>query len=485
MELSDLRVALRRYWPVVAACLAFWLAIGFMIGVMPAKQYRASASLLATPTEAATSGAQTANFDIPNVVVKINSRTFRNAVEAALPARVADRSVSLVAETVEGTGKIDIKAQGADPEAIADWATAAAERAAVEAGTPTLDLEVLDTALPPSEPVSPKPVASLFATAIAGLITGVLAAVAVQRTRKALDLEGEIKRRLGVPVIGQIPAIRRLRRQAPAIDAVLTSNPAFAEAIQGLRTNVELAAVGLAPGERVIAMASWVSGEGKSTIATALGVSFAAGGRDVVLIDADLRKPTQHIKLGEPFGDGLADAGQVDPVKLLRRTRQEGLYLLPAGMPDRHPSDVLAANLPNAVHRLARGDRLVIVDAPPIHGIAETPLILSVVRQIILVVDAGSTKLPEIERAVRELRDTGVNVLGVVINRVRRRSNSSYGSYPAYTAPVLNTGPAVRATPNDLASAPVATTAATEAARLRAVEPGAAAPSSRASERGT
>jgi succinoglycan biosynthesis transport protein ExoP len=484
MELSDLRVALRRYWPVVAACLAFWLAIGFMIGVMPAKQYRASASLLATPTEAATNGPQTANFEIPNVVAKVNSRTFKSAVEDTLPARVAGASVSVWAEVEEGTGVVYVKAEGGDPDAIADWATAAAERAASVAGTATLSLEVLDTALPPSEPVSPKPVASLFATAIAGIITGVLAAVAVQRTRKALDLEGEIKRRLGVPVIGQIPAIRRLRRQAPAIDAVLTSNPAFAEAIQGLRTNVELAAVGLAPGERVIAMASWVSGEGKSTIATALGVSFAAGGRDVVLIDADLRKPTQHIKLGEPFGDGLADAGQVDPVKLLRRTRQEGLYLLPAGMPDRHPSDVLAANLPNAVHRLARGDRLVIVDAPPIHGIAETPLILSVVRQIILVVDSASTKLPEIERAVRELRDTGVNVLGVVINRVRRRSNSGYGAYPAYTAPVLNASPAVRPAPAEPMPGP-GTSAAAEQTRLRAVERGAPASSPRASERGT
>jgi len=484
MELSDLRLALRRYWPVVAACLAFWLVIGFMIGVMPAKLYRTGSSLLATPTEAAASnGPQTANFEIPNVVARINSRTFKNAVEDAVPSAFASADVELWAEAEAGTGIIWVMTRGADPEAIAAWSTAAAERAVDVSGTNNLNIEILDTALPPHTPISPKPVASLFATAIAGLITGVLAAVGVQRTRKALDLEGEIKRRLGVPVIGQIPAIRRLRRQAPAVDAILTSNPAFAEAIQGLRTNVELAAVGLAPGERVIAMASWVSGEGKSTIATALGVSFAAGGRDVVIIDADLRKPTQHIKLGEPFGDGLADAGQVDPVKLLRRTRQEGLYLLPAGMPDRHPSDVLAANLPNAVHRLARGDRLVIVDAPPIHGIAETPLILSVVRQIILVVDSASTKLPEIERAVRELRDTGVNVLGVVINRVRRRSNSGYGAYPAYTAPVLNASPAVR--PATGPSSAAATTAASEQARLRAVERGEAAPSARASERGT
>jgi Mrp family chromosome partitioning ATPase len=89
----------------------------------------------------------------------------------------------------------------------------------------------------------------------------------------------------------------------------------------------------------------------------------------------------------------------------------------------------VGTNLPPVLQRLRGRDRLVIVDAPPLHGIPETPLILALAQRIVLVVDASSTKLPEIERAVTELRASGLTILGVVVNRVHGRRRSAYGSY--------------------------------------------------------
>lgn len=434
MELSDIRLALRRYWPVAIMAMAFWLAIGVMIGVLPQDVYRTSSTILATPSvTSASAGPQVANFEIPNIVARINSRTFREGIREDVPSRLHIGHTEVWAEAKAGTGIIRVFAEGPSPSAVAAFATAGAERAVETAASPSVDLEMLDPASQPGTPISPKPLSSLVATTIAGLITAVLATVVFQRTRRALDLETEIKRRLGLPVIGQIPAVRHLRRSSPMVDVVLAENAAFAEAIQALRTNVEVAVLDARRDDRVVAMASWGMGEGKSTVAAALGGSIAAGGREVVIIDADLRRPTQHLKLGEPFGEGLSEAGRVDPARLLRRTRQDGLYFLSAGTPDRHPADVVAANLPNTLHLLAR-DRMVVIDAPPIHGIAETPLILSLAQRIILVVDSSSTKLPEIERAVNELRDSGVTIIGVVLNRMnRRKAAAGYGAYVAAT----------------------------------------------------
>jgi Mrp family chromosome partitioning ATPase len=157
---------------------------------------------------------------------------------------------------------------------------------------------------------------------------------------------------------------------------------------------------------------------------------MAAVGRDVVVIDADLRRPTQHQRLGEPFGEGLADLGSMDVEQVLRRTRYEHLWYLPAGVPDRHPADVVTVTLPRAHRALAAEGRTLLIDAPPLHGVAETPFVLSVAHHVILVVDASSVKLIEFEQAVERLRNSGLVLMGVVINRVRSQSHgATYDSY--------------------------------------------------------
>jgi Mrp family chromosome partitioning ATPase len=101
-----------------------------------------------------------------------------------------------------------------------------------------------------------------------------------------------------------------------------------------------------------------------------------------------------------------------------------------AGIPDRHPADVLAVTLPRVVGALRADDRLLLIDAPPIHGVAETPMILSVAGHVVLVVDGTSAKLPQLEQAVRRLQGSGVTIVGVVLNRMRRRRQAP--QYRAY-----------------------------------------------------
>ncbi|MCB0989785.1 MAG: hypothetical protein KDB16_02320, partial [Acidimicrobiales bacterium] len=126
-------------------------------------------------------------------------------------------------------------------------------------------------------------------------------------------------------------------------------------------------------------------------------------------------------RLATAMGRGLADMGSKDISELLRPTSARGLRLLPAGLPDRSPADVVAVNLPKAIAAARQNADVVVVDAPPLEMVAETRQVIAHAGHVILVVDAASVNLPELAAAVAELREHGAILLGVVINRVRRR----------------------------------------------------------------
>lgn len=432
MELRDLRLALHRHWVVAAIAFLACLGVGIAAAYVPAKTYRATAVVLATPAPTAGGNlVQVASFQIPAIIETIQSRAFIERVARELPEGLpGDLDVS--ARSDPGTGILRISAEGGDPNAVAVWATAlartvvtdatsAAQLAAVDPTVPPplVSLQSLGEARPPQEAVAPQPVPILVGSFVIAVIAALLAAVGASRARRALDVGDEVRRRLGAPVLGQIPAVRRLRRSSRSVPDVLQDGPSqLVEAFQGLRTNVELAFHGERP--PAVAVASWTSGEGKSTVVAGLAISLANVGRDVVVVDGDLRRPTAHLKLGEPFGEGLADAARVDPASLVLPTRFEHLSFMPAGIPDRHPADVLAVALPRAVAALSAEGRLVLIDAPPLNGVAEAPLVASVARHVIVVVDAANSNLDDLEQSVARLRAAGVVVVGLVINRARR-----------------------------------------------------------------
>jgi Mrp family chromosome partitioning ATPase len=111
-------------------------------------------------------------------------------------------------------------------------------------------------------------------------------------------------------------------------------------------------------------------------------------------------------------------------------------------VPDRHPADVIAFALPRALDALRSDDGLIVLDSPPLSGIAETAYIATVARHVILVLDPSGSNLPELERSMARLRESGVVLLGVVLNGTRRRrgrrSNPYYNFEYAAAAPVMD-----------------------------------------------
>jgi exopolysaccharide/PEP-CTERM locus tyrosine autokinase len=181
--------------------------------------------------------------------------------------------------------------------------------------------------------------------------------------------------------------------------------------------------------DNLIAVTSSVAGEGKSMTAINLAASLAGEyDHTVLLVDADLRRPTVHKYLGLGAGKGLSDCMRegLDVGELLVKTGIGKLSVLPAGTPTPNPVELFSSDAMRSLFReikIRYGDRYIIVDTPPVLPFAETRSIASIVDGVILVVKEGVPSLDQIEEAIETLDQ---KVLGVVYNGARLQSSSSY-----------------------------------------------------------
>lgn len=428
MELKDLRLALRRHWLLASVAFVASLVIGAAGVILPARTYHATAVVVATPNpEAPGNPVQNANFQIPAVLATIQGSEFRRAVREKLPEEVVGRAVRVTTSSDPGSGLIRIAVEGGHARTVAEWASGLAAHAIeTQPSAEYVSLSLLEAARVPRSAESSDPLPIMLGAFVLGILAAIFAALVAFRTRRALDIVEELRSRLHMLILGEIPTFRALRSGASLPDALEHAPPEVTEAFWSLRTSVDLVMR-----EReisTVAVVSWDPAEGKSVVATGLALSFAQGGTEVLLVDADMRHPTLHTKLGVPFGEGLADVTGVAATKLVRPTRVPNLSFLPAGIPDRHPADIIPIALPRALKAFHPGSRLVIVDTPSLDGIAETRQILSTVGSVILVVDSSGKQTPELDEVIERVNASGADLLGVVVNRVRksRRSNHYY-----------------------------------------------------------
>ena len=438
MDLRDLRLSLRRNWVVAIIAFDLCVILGVLAAFVPASSYAATAVLSVQPQLTDSSDpARLTSFIVPVVVERAESRVLRTELREDLAPDVAALSVGVEVTAQTSVLRVQVTTENALGSQI--WANAIAEAIIDDPSiSSSVAINVIDPAIVPKSAASPRPLPIMLAATVLGLIAAVFSAVIVGRVRDAFDSAETIRQRLGTNVIGELPRLRSLRRNDRALVEVLEEGTTvLSESFKSLRANLEIRIAAQQP--RAIAVSSYQMGEGKSSVAAGIGWALASVGHKVIAIDADLRRPALHHRLGGSMGRGLADLGGHHINELLRPTSSRGLMFLPAGLPDRSPADVVAVNLPTAIDQARQEASVVIVDAPPLEMVAETRQVISTAGHVILVVDAGSVNLPELANAVAELREQGAELLGVVINRVRRRwwsRSYDYYSYSASAAPV-------------------------------------------------
>lgn len=305
----------------------------------------------------------------------------------------------------------------------------------VAAGIGTNNISVVDEARIPSRPFKPNLRLNMLLALVLGLLGGVGLAFLLEHLDDTFKQPDEVEKRLNLPVLGIIPMLAQKRNDQRPIALVGHENPrsVFAESYRSLRTALEFSTSRGVP--RTLTITSAESAEGKSTTALSLAIQFAQAGRKVLLIDADLRKPSLHRSLGLDNHLGLTNllAGEQErPASIAQPTHIPNLFVITSGPLPPNPAELLSSSKMQGLLVLAAEKfDLVLVDSPPVMGLADALILGNLCDDTLLTIAMGSTPRSHVQAACKRLRGARVHLLGALLNKLEARVGA-YGYYYGY-----------------------------------------------------
>jgi capsular exopolysaccharide synthesis family protein len=288
---------------------------------------------------------------------------------------------------------------------------------------------VVEPASVPVNPMSPR----VTVNTIVGGVLGLLAAIAVVAVIEYLDDTVKEPADLEQHDLTLMGVVQRFSARRDSFLSVLDDSSrreGLLEAYQHLRTNIEFAR--LDTDIRSIVVTSAQPREGKTTTCVNLAIMAARAGRRVVLVDADLRRPAIHRALGLPNREGVTTA--------LLSASQEGLPFLQTQVPNLrvlltgplppNPAEVLGSErMVTLMRKLQEEADLVVYDTPPSVAVADAAILAAHADAVLLVVDAGRTRMSALATALDHVRRSRTRILGVVLNKVSRHGKGYQGYY--------------------------------------------------------
>lgn len=269
--------------------------------------------------------------------------------------------------------------------------------------------------------------------AVAGIVLGLGIIFLTEQLRTTVKTTNEVEQTVGVPTYGMIADIKGA---APKDKLIVSRQPRspIAEAYRVIRSNIDFAKP---DGEiKTLVVTSSSPAEGKTVTTANLAATMAQAGKRVILVDADLRRPTMHkifslsnsrgvttaITMGRERGDSISEH--------LSRTSVDNLYLMPSGPLPPNPADILGSDdMLKMIQELREIADVVIFDTPPVLAVADPSLLARICDATLLVVLANSTRLDALRQAAERLTQSRANLVGVIMNRISASENGYYHYY--------------------------------------------------------
>ena len=295
----------------------------------------------------------------------------------------------------------------------------------VAGGVGINNISIVDPADVPQKPSSPRLLINLVLSFLAGLGLGALLALALEQIDEAIADPAEVERRLGMPLLGSVP---KLDSGSPR-EALLDRKSELFDAYLAVQTNLGFTTEHGVP--RAIAVTSTRPAEGKTTTAMALATTLARGQRKVILVDGDMRSPSVHHLGGVAHDLGLSNylAGEDDIEALTFAMPDLGFTAMTAGPIPPNAAELLTGNrLSLLITRLLETYDHVVIDAPPVMGLADAPLIASRVEGVIYAVESHGTRSTMVKTALGRLASANARVFGAVLTKFEtRKAHYGYG----------------------------------------------------------
>lgn len=291
----------------------------------------------------------------------------------------------------------------------------------VAGGIGTAPVSIVDRADVPGGPYKPNLIFNLLAGLLAGLIAGLGVAFALEFLNDVIKTREDVRNKLGLACLGAIPKS--------------AADSAFVEELKDIKSNVSeaystvVASLRFSTEDglpRTLVVTSTRPTEGKSSSSLALAQNFARRGVTVLLIDADMRKPAfraSNDKVGLTrllTDDKEAVGGHILP------TQFPDLYLMPSGPLPPNPADLLSSvRFRQILEEASSHVGVIIIDAPPVLGLADSPLLASVAEHVMFVVESGKTRTKAAIEAIGQLRNAGAHIVGATLTK----ANEDVGGY--------------------------------------------------------
>lgn len=429
---TPLTILWRRKWIIIVTFLVFVATTAIVSKVLEEVYSTSSTLIVSLPAEDQTFDAvQASQAAARSYADIIDSTNFAELVAEPLDGDETARDLQDVTsvEPIVETQLLKITAEAPDAaraKEIADtYATVFIDYARTRLSETTgAEVTLATTAPVPEQPARPKPTLYVLLASIVGLALGLGLAFLRDRLDNRLRTSEDVEARFERPVLARIP--RRSRSE--------TSTAAFGEAFRVLRTNLQFAAGG--EHARSIAIVSGRDGEGKTTTAVQLALACAEMNRQVVVVEADLRRPALQEQLlpdrDEPLRPGLTNylVEAAASHEVLHSTGRPNLTYVPAGPLPPSPSALLESRRSRTVvpDLLEHAD-LALIDCPPLSIGADASIISGWVDAVLMVVDLDRSTQESVRDALRQLDAVKAPVIGLVLNRDRRAEVTRYDYY--------------------------------------------------------
>jgi polysaccharide biosynthesis transport protein len=295
----------------------------------------------------------------------------------------------------------------------------------VAGGVGTNNVSIVDPARLPEEPSSPRLAINMLLALLFGLGLAAAATLALEQVDEGVKDPADVNRATGLPLLGTIPKEQEDR----ALELLRDRKSSLSEAYLSVQTALQFSTHHGVP--KSFAVTSTRPAEGKSTMSFAIAQSLARTGRKVILVEGDMRSPSVHKILGVPNASGLSNylAGDDTIDDKVIQVEEYGLWTMVGGPQPPSAAELLTGTrLAKLVERLLGKFDHVIVDCPPVLGLADVPLIGNQVEAMIYVVQAQSVRSSLIRASIGRLLSANVNVLGVVLTKFdAKRAHYGYG----------------------------------------------------------
>lgn len=302
----------------------------------------------------------------------------------------------------------------------------------------TNNVSIVDTAIMPFEIHKPNIKLNVALGLVLGLFVGTVVAFLLEFLDDRIKTTEDLEKTLPIPMLGIAPNPGKdIKQQSYALLTIEKPTSAVAEAFRSLRTNLMFATRAGAP--KVLNVTSTDASEGKTSTTINLATAFAQAGKSVLLVDADLRKPTLHKHFRLDNSKGLANylVGQETLEQIVQQSFIPEVYVVTSGPIAPNPVELLSSHQLSELVAFAEKPEcnydIILIDSPPVLGLADALVIGNRTHATLLVAAWNETRKRPLLAAFNRLRQARTNVIGVVMTKAKGSASSdSYYNYDYY-----------------------------------------------------